>query len=89
MAAGDLKIAEELAEELGLNGATEALAKDAEAFHLTDLGNAKRLVAKHGRDARYCYPWGKWLRRSKGNGPPSVNSRARKEAMRRWPLTTL
>lgn len=29
--------------------------------HLTDLGNARRLVALHGDDLRYCHPWGKWL----------------------------
>lgn len=29
--------------------------------HLTDLGNAKRLVARHGRDLRYCHEWRKWL----------------------------
>ncbi|QBS38740.1 DNA primase (plasmid) [Thermaerobacter sp. FW80] len=29
--------------------------------HLTDLGNARRLVARHGRDLRYCHPWGRWL----------------------------
>jgi putative DNA primase/helicase len=27
----------------------------------TDLGNAERLVARHGRDLRYCHPWSKWL----------------------------
>ncbi|MBU4233887.1 MAG: phage/plasmid primase, P4 family [Desulfobacterales bacterium] len=30
-------------------------------FNLTDMGNAQRIVAKHGQDIRYCYPWGKWL----------------------------
>ncbi len=33
----------------------------AESFNLTDLGNAGRLVAHHGDDLRYCYPWGVWL----------------------------
>ncbi len=28
---------------------------------LTDLGNAERLVARHGEDLRYVHPWGKWL----------------------------
>lgn len=28
---------------------------------LTDLGNAKRLVRRHGKDLRYCPEWGKWL----------------------------
>jgi putative DNA primase/helicase len=27
----------------------------------TDVGNAQRLVAKHGNDIRYCPPWKKWL----------------------------
>lgn len=27
----------------------------------TDYGNAERLVARHGRNVRYCYPWSKWL----------------------------
>lgn len=30
-------------------------------FHLTDLGNAQRLVYRYGRDIRYCHPWNKWL----------------------------
>ncbi len=30
-------------------------------FRLTDAGNAKRLVAQHGQDFRYCYPWSKHL----------------------------
>ncbi|MBM4041585.1 MAG: hypothetical protein FJ290_24050 [Planctomycetes bacterium] len=29
--------------------------------HRTDLGNARRLVVKHGRDLRFCHPWHKWL----------------------------
>jgi putative DNA primase/helicase len=28
---------------------------------LTDWGNAERFVRDHGRDVRYCHPWGKWL----------------------------
>lgn len=30
-------------------------------YNLTDMGNAQRLVARHGQNLRYCYPWGKWL----------------------------
>ena len=30
-------------------------------FHLTDLGNAERLVHHHGEDIRYCHAWKKWL----------------------------
>jgi len=29
--------------------------------HRTDMGNAERLVARHGHDLRYCHPWAKWL----------------------------
>lgn len=29
--------------------------------HRTDLGNARRLVARHGRELLYCDAWGKWL----------------------------
>ena len=30
-------------------------------YHNTDLGNAQRLVAHHGADLHYCYPWSTWL----------------------------
>jgi P4 family phage/plasmid primase-like protien len=30
-------------------------------FHLTDLGNAERLVSRYGRSLRYCHPWSKWV----------------------------
>ncbi len=33
----------------------------AEPEHLTDLGNARRLVALHGRDLRYCFAWRAWV----------------------------
>ena len=28
---------------------------------LTDLGNGRRLTARHGADVRYCHPWRSWL----------------------------
>jgi putative DNA primase/helicase len=31
------------------------------AHHLTDLGNARRLVEKYGGDLRFCPAWNKWL----------------------------
>lgn len=31
------------------------------AFHLTDIGNAHRLAARHGEDIRWCDPMGRWL----------------------------
>jgi putative DNA primase/helicase len=30
-------------------------------FKRTDTGNAERLVARFGRDLKYCHPWKKWL----------------------------
>jgi len=30
-------------------------------FNLTDIGNGKRLVARHGQILHYCYPWSRWL----------------------------
>ena len=29
--------------------------------HLTDLGNAQRLIKSYGPDLRFCYPWDRWL----------------------------
>lgn len=34
---------------------------DALLFRCTDLGNAERLIARHGRDLLFCNPWNKWL----------------------------
>jgi P4 family phage/plasmid primase-like protien len=39
--------------------ASTAAAKS--GFNRTDLGNAERLVARHGEDLRYCHPWRKAL----------------------------
>lgn len=30
-------------------------------YPLTDAGNAERLVARHGRDLRFCHTWKSWL----------------------------
>lgn len=30
-------------------------------FPLTDIGNAERLVDRHGEDLHYCHPWHTWL----------------------------
>lgn len=48
------------AEELGLekNGHRP---QGAPSRTLTDLGNAERLVDRHGEDLRYIHPWGSWL----------------------------
>jgi len=34
---------------------------DEGAFNLTDVGNAARLVHRHGRNLRYCWEWRKWF----------------------------
>lgn len=35
--------------------------KQSNHFHLTDMGNAQRLVARHGDNIRFCHIWDKWL----------------------------
>jgi P4 family phage/plasmid primase-like protien len=42
-------------------GVATTLTDEPRRFHLTDLGNAERLVARHGADLRFCHPWGRWL----------------------------
>ena len=34
---------------------------DEVTFNLTDMGNAQRLVYRHGEDLRYCTAWNRWL----------------------------
>jgi putative DNA primase/helicase len=34
-------------------------------YNRTDLGNAERFVADHGEAVRYCYPWRKWIVRTR------------------------
>ena len=61
MATGDLQVARELAAKIPVNGhGSESLLSQVEGYHLTDAGNAKRLVAQHGADLRYCWPSKKW-----------------------------
>jgi putative DNA primase/helicase len=36
-------------------------AEPTETPPLTDMGNGQRLARRHGKDLRYCHPWGKWL----------------------------
>lgn len=47
----------DLEEETDGNGSSQLRSR----FHLTDVGNAKRFVAQHGSNTRFCNPWGKWL----------------------------
>lgn len=60
--------ASELLATIGSTRPAERPTPDAEASrmndenpHLTDLGNARRLVAAHGRDLRFCRVLGTWL----------------------------
>ena len=39
----------------------EELQRASRQFKLSELGNAERLVARHGNDIRFCHEWGKWL----------------------------
>ncbi|MFZ0634440.1 MAG: phage/plasmid primase, P4 family [Candidatus Acidiferrales bacterium] len=40
------------------NTATDARVN---ALHNTDLGNAKRLVVRHGQNIRFCHSWKQWI----------------------------
>ena len=47
-----------------MNGSTPSAEGTAPVYngeHLTDLGNARRLVALHGTGLRFCYDWHLWL----------------------------
>ncbi len=61
--AGAQIMAREAEVVLGLGGAEPACPEreDHDPIHLTDRGNALVLVKEHGRDLRYCFPWGKWF----------------------------
>lgn len=37
------------------------VAEKPRSFHCTDLGNAERLIERHGEDLRYCFQWRSWL----------------------------
>jgi putative DNA primase/helicase len=63
-----LRLVEEAADVADLEGPDgERLPDDAggeiqaRLYHLTDLGNARRLVERHGVNLRFCRAWGKWL----------------------------
>ncbi len=46
----------------GARDEAEPPAADANVdVHLTDLGNARRVVKRHGRDLRFVHPWKTWL----------------------------
>lgn len=49
--------------------------------HATDLGNARRLAARHGDELRYCHPWRSWLvwngQRFRRDGTGEIDRRAK------------
>jgi putative DNA primase/helicase len=45
----------------GRRGSHASPSADAHKAHLTDWGNAMRLVKRHGVDLHHCWPWKKWL----------------------------
>ena len=44
-----------------IDGNGRGTTQPASGYNLTDLGNARRLVHRHGRNLRYCWLWRKWL----------------------------
>ena len=44
-----------------IDGNGRETTQPAGGYNLTDLGNARRLVHRHGRNLRYCWLWRKWL----------------------------
>lgn len=75
----------QLVSDEGANHPREQPARTAKHFHTTDTGNAERLVALHGRDLRYCHPWGKWLvwdgRRWQEDAQAAIKHRAKLTAL--------
>ncbi len=56
------RMPERFRRDLGMDPETNGRgASGATARHLTDTGNAERLIDQHGDDLRYVHPWGKWL----------------------------
>jgi putative DNA primase/helicase len=50
--------------ELGYGGGADghtATGKKEPKVNLTDVGNGKRLIQRHGEDLVHCHPWKKWL----------------------------
>ena len=44
-----------------MDGNGRGTTQPAGGYNLTDLGNARRLDHRHGRNLRYCWLWRKWL----------------------------
>ncbi len=45
----------------GIGRSVQGSFGDERGVHHTDVGNAKRLVHRHGQDLRYCWPFKQWL----------------------------
>ena len=67
---------------------SSTISKETPAFHLTDLGNAKRLVNLHGHYIRYCHPYARWYiwdgKRWKPDDTGSVNRLAKETALQMY-----
>jgi putative DNA primase/helicase len=57
----DLTSVPEPSSQLSLHAPPSSEAAALAVVNLTDLGNARRLVRRHGQDLRYCHPWEKWM----------------------------
>src|ERR1019366_5402726 len=49
-------------------------------YHLSDYGNAQRLIALHGPDLRYCPPFKKWMAWDDKRWATDTTGRARRLA---------
>ncbi len=57
----DAILAAAVKDEAATTGTPAAETKSVKSFSLTDLGNANRLVDRHGRDMRFSHPQDAWL----------------------------
>lgn len=64
-----------LAKEAGIPMSANGHRPDADWERYTDWGLARRLVAIHGQDLRYCWPWAKWMTWSGTRWEPDTTGR--------------
>lgn len=48
-------------EDTELREIAKSAAKSPKSYHSSEYGNARRLIARHGRDLRYCKTWKTWV----------------------------
>ena len=54
-------IREQKAQEKAAREKAKAKADGCYEIQCTDVGNAERLIQRHGHELHYCYPWKSWL----------------------------